>query len=71
MPAYSRGLFLMFWYKKTPPDYIEKYIDQAYAQGAREERRQIVSLLDRLIWESEYKEALKQARTEILARGLS
>jgi hypothetical protein len=61
----------MFWYKKTPPDYIEKYIDNAYAQGAREERRQVIALIDRIIAEHDLTDALRQARTEILARGLS
>jgi hypothetical protein len=66
----------MFWYKKTPPaTYLDKQIDTAYSQGAREERRQIVALLDKLIEDdsqnSEWYCALMQARTEILARGLN
>jgi hypothetical protein len=61
----------MFWYKKTPPNYLEKHIDTAYAQGAREERRQVIALIDRIIAEHDLTDALRQARTESLARGLS
>jgi predicted outer membrane protein len=70
----------MLWTKKKPDcaagislTNLDKHIDQAYAQGAREERRQIVELLKRLLVDdnenSDWFCAISEALSEIEKRG--